>query len=165
MYKSLLLVLFVCCMTLQTNAQHGKTPVYDINANGMQQLEMAIKEAADNGKHVLVKIGYNQCPWCIELNKFVQADEKIDSLMKADYVFVKINYSKENRNYDVMDKLDFPQRFGFPVLVVLNDRGKRIHTQNSLYLEKDKSYDAKRIINFLKAWNKKALSPESYKRR
>jgi hypothetical protein len=57
----------------------------------------------------------------------------------------------------------YPQRFGFPVILVLDGGGNLIHTQNTLYLEKDKSYDEKRMIDFLKHWSPAALDPKNYK--
>lgn len=153
--STVLLFTMSFCMAQQTH-------VFDPNANATKDIKEAIARAQKEGKHVLVKVGYNQCPWCIKLHHFIQEDQKIDSLLKADYVLVKVNYSKENRNPEAMELLGFPQRFGFPVLVVLNEKGQRIHTQNTLYLEKDKSYDSKRIADFLKAWNRKAIEPGSY---
>jgi hypothetical protein len=86
----------------------------------------------------------------------------IDSLLQADYVVLKVNFSKENRNPEAMQFLGFPQRFGFPVLVILDGNGNRIHTQNTAYLEQDQSYHPKEIISFLKAWNRNAIDPDSY---
>ena len=76
---------------------------------------------------------------------------------------VKVNYSKENKNLDLLKKLGAPQRFGFPVLVVLDDKGNRLHTQSSAYLEKDKSYDRKVVWNFLLGWNYTAVIPDNHK--
>ena len=86
----------------------------------------------------------------------------MDSLLNADYVFGLLNYSKENKNLDLLAELEYPQRFGFPVLVILNGEGKRIHTQNTAYLEKEKSYDEKKMIEFLKQWSPAALDPAKY---
>lgn len=61
-----------------------------------------------------------------------------------------------------MARLDFPQRFGFPVLVVLNQEGERIHTQNTGILEKDDFYSEEKIAGFLLNWNTKAIDPETY---
>ncbi len=72
-------------------------------------------------------------------------------------------YGRENYNKDVMEDLGFPQRFGFPVVVILDRNGNRIHTQNTAYLEKDQSYDFKIMKEFLFNWSPKALNPESYK--
>lgn len=83
--------------------------------------------------------------------------------MQANYVFTLLNHSKENRNYDVLASLDYPQRFGFPVILILDANGKLIHTQNSAYLEKDKSYDEKKMIGFLQNWSPAALDPANYK--
>lgn len=83
--------------------------------------------------------------------------------MKADYVFTLLNTSKEKKNLDVLAELDYPQRFGFPVMVILDQKGKRIHTQNSAFLEKEKSYDEKVVVQFLKHWSPAAIDPKSYK--
>lgn len=64
-----------------------------------------------------------------------------------------------------MEKLEFPQRFGFPCLVVLNEEGRRLHTQNSAFLEKEKSYNKKRLLQFLKNWSPAALDPGNYKKK
>jgi len=83
--------------------------------------------------------------------------------MKANYVFGLLNYSKENKNLDILAELEYPQRFGFPVIVILDGEGKRIHTQNSAYLEKEKSYDEKKMVEFLHNWSPKAIDPASYR--
>ena len=84
-------------------------------------------------------------------------------MLQADYVFGLLNYSKENKNEDVLASLEFPQRFGFPVIVILNGEGRRLHTQNSAYLEKEKSYDEKKMVEFLRQWSPAALDPKSYR--
>ncbi|MEA3446120.1 MAG: DUF255 domain-containing protein [Bacteroidota bacterium] len=155
-------ILFLMFLMTISFCQAQKIKVFNPAANAREDLLKAIELAKKTDRHVLVKIGYNQCPWCIKLYHFLNEDLEIDSLLKADYVIIKVNYSKENRNADVMESLGFPQRFGFPVLVILDEKGKRLNTQNTLYLEKDKSYDRKLIINFLKAWNRQAIDPGNY---
>jgi hypothetical protein len=66
-------------------------------------------------------------------------------------------------NAAIFKKYDFPQRFGFPVFIILNERGDRIHTQNSEYLEDGKSgYDKERVLSFLEMWSPSALNPAAY---
>jgi hypothetical protein len=90
--------------------------------------------------------------------------KKVDSLIRADYVYLLINYSKENKNMDVMKQLEYPNRFGFPVFVVLDGKGKRLHTQDSGLLEHAtvKGYDTTKVVTFLKMWNVKAVEPSTY---
>jgi len=73
-----------------------------------------------------------------------------------------LNTSRENKNSDILADLCYPQRFGFPVLVVLDAEGKRLHTQNSAYLEQEKSYSPEKVFEFLKHWTPAAIDPKNY---
>ncbi len=129
--------------------------IYNPDADAKSDIAAAIKQAKAENKHVMLQIGGNWCPWCIKLHNFIAADPQIDSLLKADYVTVMVNVDKEKdkRNYDLLADYGNPQRFGFPVLVVLNRDGERIHTQDSWYLELDKSYDREKLMQFYRMWN------------
>ena len=109
-----------------------KVTIYDPDANAKEQISEAVKTAQQQHKNVLIQIGGNWCPWCIKLHHFINDHPKLDSLIKTDYVFIRVNYSKENKNPEVMSQLQFPQRFGFPVLVVLDDKGNLLHTRYRL---------------------------------
>jgi thioredoxin-related protein len=137
--------------------------LYNPAADAKADLEQAIQAAKDQNKHVLLQVGGNWCPWCVKLHGFFVSETKVDSILKADYVLVRVNYSKENKNPEVMANLGYPQRFGFPVLLVLDQSGKRLHTQDTGYLELDKGYDREKVCRFLLNWNVTAINPESYK--
>ncbi|MCG8697079.1 MAG: thioredoxin family protein [Bacteroidales bacterium] len=151
----LLSIVFVTYIFGQSNPKN----LYNPGANAKLDIENAIKLAASGKKHVLIQVGGNWCPWCIRLNQFMKDNEVIDSLLKADYVLLHVNFSKENKNPEVMKMLENPQRFGFPVLVVLDGTGKRLHTQDTGLLEKDKNYDPAKVLRTLKNWNYRALQP------
>lgn len=92
----------------------------------------------------------------------MNADKNLNSLLNDNFVVVHLNYSKENKNEAILKRLEFPQRFGFPVFVILDQNGKKIHTQNSAYLESGNGHDTEKVSNFLKAWIPKALDPKNY---
>jgi uncharacterized protein YyaL (SSP411 family) len=140
-------------------AQEEGIQIYDPDADAKANITTAVERAQAENKHVLVQIGGNWCPWCIKLHGFMAADPQIDSLLTADYYRVMVNYSKENKNDAVMKELEYPQRFGFPVLVILDGEGSRLHTQDSWFLEKDKTYDREKVLHFLKSWNYTAVNP------
>lgn len=140
-----------------------KFKLYNPEENAKQGISSAVKEAKESGKHVLVEIGGNWCIWCARFNDFVTTGKSIDSLIKANYIVYHLNYSKENKNEKLLAKYRFPQRFGFPVFLVLDGNGKLIHTQNSAYLEEDKGYDEKTVTGFLNDWTPKAFDPKQYK--
>jgi thioredoxin-related protein len=136
-------------------AQTEGVNIYNPDADAKADIAAAVKQAKADNKHVMLQIGGNWCPWCVKLHNFIATDSQIDSLLKADYVVVMVNVDKEKdkRNYDLLASYDNPQRFGFPVLVVLNQEGERIHTQDSWYLEQEKSYDKEKLMQFYRMWN------------
>ena len=85
--------------------------------------------------------------------------------MQTNYVFQLLNTSKARKNLDILAEYKYPQRFGFPVFLILDGDGKLIHTQNSAYLEKDKDYGEKLVADFLKQWSPKALDPITYQKK
>ena len=162
--------LFLLVMTIVIpliSFSQEKVTIYDPTANAELQVSQAIAKASKEGKHVLLQIGGNWCIWCVRLNAFEHADPKVDSLIKADYVLVHLNYSPENKNLEILKKFEYPQRFGFPVLVILDANGRRIHTQDSGFLEAAKNanniyYDKQKVLAFLGKWTSSALKPENY---
>lgn len=139
------------------------SPVYHPEADAKAEVSAAVKKAASDKKYVMLMIGGNWCRWCKMFDKMVKENAQVDSALKANYIFQHVNFSKENKNLQLLEKLEFPQRFGFPVFVVLNDKGERIHTQNSAYLELGEGYDAKKVVEFFEQWGPAALVPEQYK--
>ncbi|MPQ47053.1 DUF255 domain-containing protein [Marinifilum sp. N1E240] len=137
--------------------------IYNPQADAKSDIETAIVKAKKEGKHILIQVGGNWCPWCIKMHRYLYSDNAINELLEQNYVFLELNYSKENKNLEVLKSLDYPQRFGFPVMVVLNAEGERLHTQNTGNLEKDKAYDFDKVKSFLYNWRPDALNPEYYK--
>jgi thioredoxin-related protein len=171
--KKLLLVLTITIIALQANAQTVTAPVkplrptdtaklYHPNADAKADIASAVKRAAAGKKHVLLQLGGNWCIWCIYFNDLVKADPELDKYLRANYEVVHVNYSPENKNEAVLASLEYPQRFGFPVFVVLDGNGKRLHTQNSAYLEEGKGHSKAKVMEFFKNWAPIALDAKSY---
>ena len=137
--------------------------LYDPQALPERDLTVLVKQAQKENKHILVLAGGNWCARCLTFNQFYLSNPEIDSLLQSDYLIYHLNYSEENKNKSVFAKLGYPQRFGFPVFLVLNEKGERIHTQESEYLEQGAGYSKRRVLEFLLAWNRKAVQPGSYK--
>jgi thioredoxin-related protein len=143
-------------------AQTAAVAIYDPKADAVADIKAAVTKAAAENKHVLIQVGGNWCTWCIKLHNLFHSNTKIDSILKADYIIVHLNYSSENKNLPILKELDFPQRFGFPVLVILDKSGKRIHTQETGLLESGEGYSINKIIWFLENWSVAALDPKKY---
>jgi len=158
--KNICLFLTLALFSLTLSAQSQN--LYNPDANAKEDISKAVKQAKSENKHVLLQIGGNWCSWCRKFHAFVEQEAELKKLVEDNFVVLRVNYSPENRNEAVLKELEFPQRFGFPVFVILNQNGTRIHTQNSGILEKDSSYDKKLVTQFFTHWTPAALDPATY---
>ena len=141
---------------------NDSTKLYNPRANAEKDVAALLVKAKQQDKHVLLQIGGNWCVMCYRLNSFILLDSSLRKLLHDNYLFYHLNYSNENKNLAYLKKLNNPQRFGFPVLVVLNGDGELLHTQNSALLQKGNGYDAEKLKAFLMNWSAGALT-EKYK--
>ncbi|MCC8426133.1 thioredoxin family protein [Mucilaginibacter sp. UR6-11] len=174
--KKLLLIISLIILGLGAKAQTTAVPakavnptdtsrVYNPAADAKAEIAAAVKQAAASHKNVFLQIGGNWCIWCLYFNDLVKKDAELDKYLRENYVVVHVNYSPENKNEQVLADLGYPQRFGFPVFVVLDDKGKRLHTQNSAYLEEGRGHSKAKVMEFFHNWSPAAIDPETYKGR
>ena len=156
-----LLSLTMFCLNAQSNVK-----VYDESINPDVQISEAISKAASNGKFVVAQLGGNWCKWCIRFAKFIENDSDIKKLVDDNFVFIHVNYNPRNMDdasnqaatSAALKRLGNPVRFGYPVLVVLDEEGKVIHTQDSGFLESGEGYDKEKVVRFFETWSPKAVN-------
>lgn len=146
-------ILFLCATTV-----FAQQKIYDDQADAMKQIKTAVAQAKQEGKYVLCQVGGNWCPWCLRFAAFAASDTVVHPIIQDNYVYIHVNYSKENKNPEAMRFLGNPARFGFPVFVILDEKGNPIHIQNSAYLEEGKGYSQEKVADFLKAWTRSAVN-------
>lgn len=161
--KLLSFLLVIMLFTTGFSQDMSKFNLYKPVEDAEKALEAVVKQAKKEGKYVFVQAGGNWCIWCARFNDFVTKDASLDSMIQKNYVVYHLNYSKENFNSKLFAKLKFPQRFGFPVFMVLDGKGELLHTQNSAYLEEGKGYSKDKVMEFLGHWAPAAFDPVNYK--
>jgi thioredoxin-related protein len=148
-----------------------RTQPYNNNQNLRADLEKAIAQAQKENKNIMIQFGGNWCPWCIRFHALVNGTPKIDSLMKENYIYLLLNVpkEKEKRDNELFRRFEYPNRFGFPVFVILDKSGKRLNTQDSDAFEhpnpKVKGYDTTKVIRFLNMWTVNAISSATYQKK
>lgn len=161
------ITLLLCGMLLWSAAIFAQTApkpqLYNPQADAMADIQAAVKKASASGKHVFLQMGGNWCGWCIAFDKLVKSNDTLKTCLEQNYEVVHVNYSQENKNEAVFKSLGHPERFGFPVFVILDGKGERIHTQNSEYLEEGKGHSSKKVLQFFKQWSPAALQPPAVK--
>ena len=160
----LCLLLCLSFSLLSAQEETAKPKLYHPEADAKAEIAQAVAKAKAEGKHVFLQMGGNWCIWCLRFHDFAGKNAAVDSLFKANYVVVHVNYSPENRNEKILAKYGYPQRMGFPVFVILDASGKRLHTQDSWFLEDGKQgYDLEKTKHFLESWSPAALKAENNK--
>jgi thiol:disulfide interchange protein len=158
LWAALLLPVWGQVSPAQNLNKHKDLPkIYDEKADAMSQIDQALEEARESGRFVICQVGGNWCPWCLRFAKFITEDEEIANVVKENFVYIHVNTSKANKNEEALRRLGNPGRFGYPVLVILDDEGRVMHTQNSSYLEEGNSYNHKKVLEFFLNWTRKAI--------
>ena len=169
MKKFLALMLFFALLPVAAGAQDGMKKVYDEQVNQLTQIDQAVKQAKADGKFVVCQVGGNWCPWCLRFADFITKDAEIAKLVKDNFVYIHVDYSpkrfkedpaRKERSEKMMKRLGNPGRFGYPVFVVLDGKGKVLHTQDSSFLEEGKGYSKDKVVRFFKNWTPKAVQGE-----
>jgi len=152
-----------CLITISIIALHcdkqesqstDNSPVvkFDPNRDAAKDIQGVISEAQKTGKRIILDVGGEWCPWCHKLDQFFVDNEDVDEFMKKHFVVLKINYSKENKNENVLSK--YPEIPGYPHLFVLDSDGSLLHSQDTGQLEAGDQHDREKVFAFLKAWTK-----------
>jgi thiol:disulfide interchange protein len=158
MHPKLLFLIIVFCCTLTGMAQKTDSiKIYNPYANAAKDIDSVIGKAKKEKKQVLIQIGGNWCVWCIRLHRFINSNADLKKKMETDYVVYKLNYSSENTNEKLLIQYKHPERFGFPVLLVLDAEGNLLHTQDTGLLEENQGYNKRKTEDFLRNWTRQAV--------
>lgn len=142
--KRFALTLVFAVITMMISAQSQLKKVYDETINPVEQIDKALATAkTDSGqKFVICQVGGNWCPWCLRFADFISKDSDIMKVVNDNFVYLHVNYNPRKDNNataeGLMKRLDNPQRFGFPVFVVLDGDGKVLHIQDSSFWRKER---------------------------
>ena len=157
-----LLTLF---LALTLNAQTALKRVYNEDINPIEQIDQALVKAKSEGKFVICQVGGNWCPWCLRFADFITYDTTISNVIDESFVYTHVNYNPRKSEGEekmqlikkLLERLNNPARFGFPVFVVLDEEGRVIHIQDSSFLEEGKGYNQEKVLRFFKNWTPKAV--------
>ena len=143
---ALILLLAIGCgaaaLDLTTKFDPARDPARDVAAAG------AIAKA--QGKRVLLDVGGEWCVWCHIMDDFIAANPDVRAAVDANYVLVKVNWSRENKNEAFLSA--YPRINGYPHLFVLDGDRKLVHSQETDVLEQGRGYDKTKFLAFLRKW-------------
>ena len=144
----------------QTEGETAPKKVYDESINPLEQIDQALVQARAESKFVICQVGGNWCPWCLRFADFITTDSAINAVIEQNFVYIHANYHPRKAGEvgaALMKRLNNAGRFGFPVLVVLDEQGNVIHIQDSALLEEGKGYNQEKVLRFFQNWTPKAV--------
>lgn len=149
--KRLLFSIIFFCLSLAVYAQAGDSlSKFNPTANPFDDLKTAVGLAKEVNKRIILDVGGEWCIWCHRIDAFMHSTEEIKSLLEENFIVLKINFSKENKNEKFLSQ--YPLIEGYPHFFVLDTDGKLLHSQNTGELEKEKDYDKEKFIAFIHKW-------------
>ena len=159
--KRILSIVLIALAAVTADAQSNLKKVYDETADPMEQISKAVKDVSKDGRFVICQVGGNWCRWCLMFAEFITTDEEIKALIDKNFEYIHVNYNprkpKDETALKMLERLGNPERFGFPVLVVLDSKGNVIHTQDSSFLEEGNGYNKDKVMRFFSNWTPEAV--------
>jgi len=123
---------------------------FDPARDPARDLDTALRMARATRRRVLAEVGGEWCTWCHIMDHFFAANPDIAKIRDANFIVLRINFSKENQNQSFLAR--WPKVAGYPHFFVLDANGRLLHSQDTSALEATKDYDAAAFRKFLLEW-------------
>ena len=123
---------------------------FDPRRDPAKDLEVALRIARAANRRVVVEVGGEWCSWCHILDRFFEANPDLKRFRDANYVWLKVNWSPENKNEAFLRR--YPAIPGYPHFFVLDGNGRVAWSQKTSELEAKKNYDPAAMHAFLVKW-------------
>jgi thioredoxin-related protein len=144
-------VLFLTASSFsQSESTYKPVTEFDPSRNPAEDVKEAAIEAQRTNKRIILDVGGDWCIWCHRLDDFIKKNEEINNFLHKNFILVKVNFSKENKNEEFLSK--YPEIPGYPHFFVLEKNGELLHSQNTGELEQDKGYSKEKMMTFFKNW-------------
>lgn len=147
--KSLKFVILINLFIFCALTSYSQSDLYSSKANAKSDISSAISVAKKEGKNVIIMFGGNWCTWCKTFMDKCTSDPELLKKFRDNYKGIRVE-ARDNK--DILLEYGSPNKFGYPVFVVLNADGKQIHTQDSALLEEGDEYSKVKVIAFLNKW-------------
>ncbi|HEV2495653.1 MAG TPA: thioredoxin family protein [Terriglobia bacterium] len=137
-----------------THATPASQSIYDGKADAASDIRGAVGQASRQHKNVVLVFGANWCGDCHALDEQMHRPE-LASLIAKNYVVVKIDVGRFDKNVALAEKYHVPLEQGIPAVAVLDSRGKLLHAQEQGEFANARQMDAAAFQAFFKQWKPK----------
>jgi thioredoxin 1 len=123
---------------------------YDDLANANADIAAALEKATVERKLVLLVFGANWCPDCRAFEAEVNAAD-LGTALALNYVTVKIDVARFNKNTDIARRYGLNLRRGIPAAVILKANGTGVDVADGRQIEGLRKDGQKAVVQFFEA--------------
>ena len=108
---------------------HADVPVYDESADAPTQVAQALAKAKTDNKQLMIVFGANWCGDC----KMLDGEFKkpaLKALLDKNYVIVKVDVNRFNKNLDVVKPYGEVIKKGIPSIVIATPMNQLVYATN-----------------------------------
>ena len=150
--RSLILVLALVAVAAPADA--ASETIYDEKADAHKLISAAITEATRSHKNIVLDFGANWCGDCHALDAEMRKPE-LASLIEKNYVVVRVDVGRFDKNLDIAGKYGVPLKKGIPALAVLDPHGKLLYAQDQGQFEDARHMEYESFKAFFEQWKPK----------
>jgi len=148
-------ILFLAVCVLVMGASKGATqPIYDEHADAARDVASALAQASKTGRNVVLIFGANWCPDCHALDAQMHRPA-LARLIARDYVVVKIDVGRFDKNLDIGARYGVPISKGIPAIAVLSPQGKLLYAQSQGQFANARLMPYRDFSEFFEKWKPK----------
>jgi thiol:disulfide interchange protein len=151
--RRLLMLVALGCVpasALAARETHPLPPDFDPARDPAHDLETALRIARAARRNVLVEVGGDWSAPCRAFSRFVASNDDLRKVLDKNYVWLKVNFSKENENAAFLRR--FPAVNGYPHFFVLDAAGKLLHSQGGEAFQTNDDFDPAALRAFFVKW-------------
>ena len=117
-------------------AKPAPAKVYDEQANGAEQIAVALASAKRENRRVLIQWGWNWCGWCLALHHLYESNAEISKELSYEYETVFVDAGSDRKNVALAKAYGaLVDHEGYPYLTILDADGKALANQETSSLE------------------------------
>ena len=141
---------FLLAAFLSLCAFAADAPVYDESADAQARVSQALAKAKADNKQVMIVFGANWCGDCKMLDgEFRKPAMK--ALLDANYVVVKVDVNRFNKNLDVVKPYGEVIKKGIPSIVIATPANQLVYATNGGELADARKMGEAGVAEFFKA--------------
>jgi thioredoxin 1 len=141
--------LLVLPLLLVALACHGGDGPYNEAADARQDIKLALAQATQSGKSVIVVFGANWCGDCKVLDLAMKQGASAP-LVAREFNVVKVDVGRFDRNVAIAESYGVPLKNGIPAVVILSPDNKILYVTRAGELADARNMGENGIYEFLR---------------